>query len=187
MTEPGEALPGSLESAGPLTHYAGVTRSGAIEWPKALAAATLANLIGILLVLFLGSPGLSELVGGFLAVVFYRRRMPLAQISASVGVLLGTLSGAFAFGILAVSLAVDAAVLHSWQRVQHNVLEMVREALSRSPYPVSPEVMEFFQTPAGFVAFLFTTLLVLLIFAILGGAIGGAILGRRKPPEIGRF
>lgn len=188
VTEAGEALTESPEfPANPLAHYPGVPRSGAFEWPKALTAAALATVIGVLLVLLLGSPGLSELAGGFLAVVFYRRRMPFAQIGAGVGALLGTLSGALAFGILAVSLAVDAAVLHSWQQVQHNVIEMVREASARSPYPVSPEVMEFFQTPAGFVALLFTTLVVFLIFAILGGAIGGAILARRKPPEIGRL
>lgn len=189
MTEPGSALPGPLESTSSFSHYPPVARSGAIDWPKALAAVALANLIaGILLVLLLGlSLGLSVLGGGFLAVAFYRWRTPLAQISAGLGVRLGTLSGAFAFGILAAALGVGAAVLHSWERVQHNVLEMVREASSRNPYPVPPEVMEFLQTPGGFVAFLFVTLVAFLVFGILGGAIGGAILGRRKPPEIGRF
>jgi len=144
----------------------------------------MADLIaGLLFVFVLGLPlGLGVLAAGFLAVAFYRRRRPFAQLGPGLGLRLGSLSGALAFGILSASLAAAVAVFHSWHQVQQKLLEMLREASTHNPYPIPPEVMEFVQTPAGFVAFLAMTLIALMIFACLGGVIGGLLLRRNKPP-----
>jgi len=188
VTEPGGEFVASPESISTLPRYPARMAKSSLEWPEALAAAALSNLIaGILLVLVLGlPPALGVLTAGFLAVVFYRKRLPFAQLGASVGARLGTLSGAVAFVIVATSLAAGAIALHSWQRIQHSFLDALREASSRSPYPVPAQALEFFQTPLGFAVFLITTLVSFLIFASLGGIIGGVVLRRGKPPGIDR-
>jgi len=151
-----------------------------------MPAAALADVIAAGAVLFLPL-GLGVLIAGFLAVVFYRRRRPLTPLSAGTGALLGTLSGTLGFGFLAICLGAAAAVSHSWEQVRHQVMEPVRQAASRSPDPQAQQVLELFNTPAGFVIFLGMLLLMFLLVAAVGGAIGGAILWRSKPPEIGRF
>jgi len=173
------------ESAPPI-YYSTARSPGRIEWLEALPAAALADVLAAVATLFLPL-GLAVLAAGFLAVVFYRRRRPLAQLGPGIGALLGTLSGTLGFGFLAVCLAIAAAMSHSWEQVRHQVMEPVRQAASRNPDPQTQQVLELFSTPAGFVVFLVMLLLMFLLVAGVGGAIGGAILRRRKPPEIGRF
>lgn len=175
----------AAETAMPVYHSAYNTSAG-IEWSQALPAAVLADVLAAVAAIFLPL-GLAVLAGGFLAVVFYRRRRPLTQLGPGLGALLGTLSGTLGFGFLVVCLGIAAAVSHSWEQVRHQVMEPVRQAASRSPDPQTQQVLQLLSTPAGFVVFLVMLLLMFLLVAGVGGAIGGAMLRRSKPPEIGRF
>jgi len=183
----GEGLsPAGVESAPLFYQTAPSPLSGQIEWAQAMWAAALADLIGALSSTFLPL-GLAVLAAGFMAVVFYRRRRPLSRLGTSTGALLGAVSGTLGFGFLSVFLAIAAAVSHSWEQVRQQIMEPVRQAASRSSDPQAQQVLELFNTPAGFVFFLAMLLLMFLLVAGVGGAIGGAILRRGKPPEIGRF
>ena len=125
---------------------------------------------------------------GFLAVVLYRRRRPLSQLGPGIGAVLGTLSGTLGFGFLAIPLAVSVTVSHSWEQIHREVLEAVKEAASRNPSPQAQQIVEFCNTSTGFALLIAGSLVLFLLFAGVGGAIGGAVLRlRNKPPAIGRF
>ncbi len=178
-TAPGGSVPESTHP-GPYSSRP----AGAIEWSDALTAATLADLLAaVLLVLLVGAPlGLGLLAAGFLSVVLYRRRQPFALLTPRLGAKLGALAGLLGYGAGGVSLAVGAIAFHSWERIHQRIVEAIQQAAVHSPDPQARQVVEFFQTPAGFALFLIMTLAAFLISASLGGAIAGAILRRKDAP-----
>jgi len=174
----------------PIYHLASGPGSG-IEWSQGFPAAALAGFAGSVVMLFPFATTLGPVVlaaAGFLAVVLYRRRRPLSQLGPGIGAVLGTLSGTLGFGFLAIPLAVSVTVSHSWEQIHREVLEAVKDAASRSPSPQAQQMVEFCNTPTGFALLIAGSLVLFLLFAGVGGAIGGAVLRwRNKPPEIGRF
>ena len=155
-----------------------------IEWSQAWPATALAGLIAALLMLtpFAGL-GLGVLIGGSLSVVFYRRRVPTALITAGMGARLGMVTGVVASGILALVLAAYTILSHSWNSVREDLMAGIEQAAARNPGPQSQQAVEFLKTPPGIVLLLtmalIVTLVAFVIFSGLGGALG-AILFRRK-------
>ncbi len=174
--------PAAIAESGPPVSYHSDSRSaGAIEWSDALAAAALADLVAaMLIVLLLGAPlGLGVLAAGFLSVVFYRRRQPFFHLTSGAGAKLGALTGLLGYGIVGISLAVGAVAFHSWGKIHQQIVEAIQQAAAHSSDPQAQQIVEFFQTPAGFTLFLVMTLVAFLISAGVGGAIGGALLRRK--------
>ncbi|MGZ4731416.1 MAG: hypothetical protein ACXVZH_04670 [Terriglobales bacterium] len=175
----------SESSIPPLPAYFGASLGTRIEWSQAWPATALAGLIAALLMItpFAGL-GLGMLIGGSLSVVFYRRRVPAARVTPGMGARLGMVTGVLGSGLLAIVLAIRTLLLHRWDSVRQDLIAGVEQAAARNPDPQTHQVVEFLKSPQGVVLLLsmamITTLVAFVIFSGLGGALGAALLRRRK-------
>jgi len=174
-------------AASAMTDYFGASLSNRIEWSKALPATALAGLIAAVLMMTpLAVFGLGMLIGGSLAVVFYRRRIPMASITPGMGARLGMVSGILGGAIFAALLSIGTMAFHAWDSIRGKLLEVVEQTAARNPDPQAQQAMEFFKSPDGIVLLLATaligTLLAFVVFSALGGAVGAALLRRKDHP-----
>lgn len=133
----------------------------------------------------LGAFGFGMLAGGGLAVIFYRRRTPSAQITPGIGAKLGAASGAIGYGILIVLLALSLTFFHTGNQLRQSLMQAIQQAATRSSDPEARQALESLRSPQGM-----TIVLVLafaLMFAIFiavssaGGALMAVLLRPRKP------
>lgn len=170
-----------------LPAYFGVPLTTRIEWSQALPATALAGLITALLMMTpLAYFGFGMLIGGSLSVVFYRRRVPVANVTPGMGARLGMVSGILGGGIFAALLSVGTTLFHAWDSVRAKLIEVVQQTAARNPDPQTQQALEFFKSPDGIVLLLTTALIgaliAFVIFSGLGGALGAAFLRRKEHP-----
>lgn len=170
-----------------LPAYFGAPLTTRIEWSQALPATALAGLITALLMMTpLAYFGFGMLIGGSLSVVFYRRRIPVANVTPGMGARLGMVSGILGGGIFAALLSVGTTLFHAWDSVRAKLIEVVEQAAARNPDPQAQQALEFFKSPDGIVLLLTTALIgaliAFVIFSGLGGALGAALLRRKEHP-----
>ena len=156
----------------------------AIQWSQALPAAALAGVIAALLMFIpLGAFGLGMMTGGILAVLFYRRRNPAAELTPGMGARLGAASGALGFGVFAIFTAIEVLVFHSGGQLRAALLEAIQQSAARSAEPQAQQALEYLKSPAGLALMMGLGLVIMfvvfLILSSLGGALG-AVLRRRK-------
>ncbi len=170
-------------SLSPLPAYFSSRLRNRVEWSQALPATALAGLIAaVLMMTRLQGFGLGALIGGSLAVVFYRRRIPLARITAGMGVRLGMVSGILGGAIFAAVLSLRILVFHSGDSIREQLIEGVQQAAARNPDPQALQAMEFFKSPQGLVLLLtMGALVTFVIFSGLGGVLGALLLRRKDP------
>ena len=163
------------------------TATTGIDWSQGLPAAALAGLIAsILMAIPLGASfGLGMLAAGFLAVVFYRRRVPNASLRPGKGARLGVVSGALGFGMFAVVTSIQMVIFHSGD-LRAQLLDALQESASRTSDPQAQQMLDYFRTPPGLVLMMIVGLILMFIafvlFSALGGALGAALLRRRDVP-----
>lgn len=130
--------------------------------------------------------GFGMLIGGSLSVVFYRRRVPVANVTPGMGARLGMVSGILGGGIFAALLSVGTTLFHAWDNVRAKLIEVVEQTAARNPDPQTQQALEFFKSPDGIVLLLTTALIgaliAFVIFSGLGGALGAAFLRRKEHP-----
>ena len=156
-----------------------------IEWSQALPATALAGLIAAVLMMTpLAGFGLGMLIGGSLSVVFYRRRIPVAQVTPGMGARLGMVSGILGGGIFAALLSIGTMLFHAWDSIRAKLIAVVEQTAARNPDPQAQQAMEFFKSPEGIVLLLTTgligPLIAFVIFSGLGGVLGAALLRRKE-------
>ena len=156
--------------------------TSALDWHNALPSAGIALLAAIFLSL-LGMPaGLGMLAAGFLSVVLYHRRCPAAHLTAGMGARLGAITGGLGFGALTIMLALWTA-FRSSKAIHDAFLNYIQQYAAHSSDPRMPQVLELFNTPAGFTFIMILTLIMtlaaFLIFSSLGGALGAFLLHRK--------
>jgi hypothetical protein len=127
-------------------------------------------------------------IGGFLAVLFYRRWSSVREEpSSGMGFRLGGLSGLFAFGTFVVLTAFETLVFGGQNELREALVRAVRQAQTRSSDPQARQMMEYFLTPQGLVWMVILGLIFLAITFVLlsaiGGAVSAALLGRKPPPD----
>ncbi len=159
--------------------------SFAVRWKDAVPACALAAAIAaVLLALGLMVPLLAMIGVGFLGVVFYRRRFPAGWLKAGTGSQIGAVSGVFTFGMFAILEAVGILVFHASDKFHAKLLEVIQQAAQRTNDPQAQAVFDYFRSPSGLVLLLIFIIIFSFFFFILlgaiGGAIGGAWLGRRR-------
>jgi hypothetical protein len=158
----------------------------AIEWGPALSAIAFAAVVAAALVVMpLGGFGLGTLSAGFLSVLLYRRRNSSFNPTPGMGAKLGAISGAVAFSILTVFLAIWAAVFHTAGEIRQTMMDAVEQSAARSSNPQqAQQALEFLKTPAGFsvmmIVGLVVTLVAFLIVSAVGGALGAVLLRRKN-------
>lgn len=155
-----------------------------VQWSQSVQPCAIAALIAALsMVLKLMVPLIAAIGAGFLAVAFYRRRNPQILIGPRQGARLGATCGLFCSGIMAVLLPLRVAILHEGAEIREALLEAVRQSAARYSDPQFQPTLDFLRSPAGLAfmvaLFLIFGLFVLVLLGSLGGALGGAVLGRR--------
>ena len=170
-----------------LPAYFGAPLTTRIEWSQALPATALAGLItAVLMMTPLAYFGFGMLIGGGLSVVFYRRRIPVANVTPGMGARLGMVSGILGGGIFAALLSIGTMLFHAWDSVRAKLIEVVEQTAARNPDPQAQQALEFFKSPEGIVLLLTTALIgaliAFVIFSGLGGALGAALLRRKEHP-----
>jgi hypothetical protein len=173
-SEPAAPLPSTITPVGP----------SAIQWSQALPSAAQAGLIAaVLMFIPFAGFGLGMAAAGVLAVLFYRRRTPIGEITPGMGARLGALSGTLGFGVFAVFTAIELLVFHSGGDLRAALLEAIQQSAARSADPQAQQLLEYLKSPAGLALMMGVGLAVMfvafLIFSSLGGALG-AVLLRRK-------
>jgi uncharacterized membrane protein YphA (DoxX/SURF4 family) len=159
--------------------------ASAILWPRAVPACAFAALIAAaVMALGLMAPFLAVAGAGFLAVVFYRRRNPGAAVGTGAGARLGAMSGLLCFAMFSIVEAAGAALFHTGPQVRQKMLEAIQQAGSRTSDPQAQAMLDYFKGPTGFPIMLVMAaifaFLAFLVLSSLGGALGGAALGRRS-------
>jgi len=154
-----------------------------MRWNQAAQPCAVAAFIAALgMVLRLIVPVIAAIGAGFLAVALYRRRNPEIAVHARAGARLGAISGFFCAGITAILGTLRVAILHEGGKIRAFLLDTVQQA-GRNPDPDLQASLDFFRSPTGLalmLVFLFIlVLIVLILLGMLGGALGGAGLGRR--------
>lgn len=158
---------------------------GNIDWSQALPAAALAGVIAALLMFVpLGAFGLAMTAGGFLAVLFYRRRTAAAEVTPGMGARLGAVSGALGFAVFAIFAAVEVVVFHSGGQLRAALLEAIEQSAARSPEPQAQQVLEYLKSPPGLALMmglgLVLVFIAFLVLSSVGGALSAALFRRRS-------
>lgn len=131
----------------------------------------------------LGAFGLGMTAGGILAVLFYKRRSPLSDITPGMGAKIGAASGALGFGLFAIFTAVEVLVFHSGGQLRTALLEAIQQSAARSSEPQAQQAIEYLKSPAGLALMMGLGLVLVLIMFLLLSSLGGAIaaaMSRRK-------
>jgi hypothetical protein len=154
-----------------------------MQWSQALRPCALAALVASLLMFM----GLNLFVAmfsvGFLAVVFYRQRRREIMIKATAGAGLGALGGLLWFAMSSVLEAMMVILLHKGPELRNELIVRIQQAASQTSDPQVQAVFERLKTQGGLEVLMLTGLVFAFLASIvlggLGGALGGAILGRR--------
>lgn len=156
-----------------------------MQWSQALRPCALAALVASLLMSMGLNPFVAMFSVGFLAVIFYRQRHREAVIKATAGGGLGAFAGLLWFAMSSVLEALLVIFLHKGPELRNELIVRIQQAASQTS---DPQVLSLFQrlkTEGGLEVLMLTGLLFAFFAAIvlggLGGALGGAILGRRDP------
>jgi hypothetical protein len=155
-----------------------------MQWSQAAKPCAIAALIAAVgMVLKLIVPLIAALGAGFLAVALYRRSNPEIAVQARVGARLGALCGFFCFCMTAILAAIRVATLHEGGEIRRILTDALQQQASRYSDPQVQASLDFMRSSAG-LAFMMVLLAIfgLILFILLGtlgGALGGAALGRR--------
>jgi hypothetical protein len=194
---PGEVQPPAEQVTLPLAS------AGTIDWRHGLRASALGGLLLALAILFvslmvaifglslhLGQGSLAlllflaswfcMLLGGALAVRFYRRRQPQTVVTPGMGARLGAVSGLFGFLFYGTPQALRLAFFHSAGEIRDIMQKAIEQSAARTGDPnAAQEMARNLMSPGGLAAiFTILVLIALVVFLVLcslGGAIGASV------------
>ena len=154
-----------------------------MQWSQALRPCALAALVASLLMSLGLNPFVAMFSVGFLAVVFYRQSQRGIMIKTSSGAALGALGGLLWFAMSSIFEALLVIFLHKGPELRNELLAKIQQAASQTSDPQVVAVFERFKSQGGLEFLMLMGLvfafLASIVLGSLGGAIGGAILGRR--------
>jgi hypothetical protein len=154
-----------------------------MQWSQALRPCALAALVASLLMSLGLNPFVAMFSVGFLAVVFYRQSQRGIMIKTSSGAALGALGGLLWFAMSSIFEALVVIFLHKGPELRNELLAKIQQAASQTSDPQVVAVFERFKTQGGLEFLMLMGLvfafLASIVLGSLGGALGGAILGRR--------
>ena len=154
-----------------------------MQWSQALRPCALAALVASLLMSLGLNPFVAMFSVGFLAVVFYRQSQRGIMIKTSSGAALGALGGLLWFAMSSIFEALVVIFLHKGPDLRNELLAKIQQAASQTSDPQVVAVFERFKSPGGLEFLMLMGLvfafLASIVLGSLGGALGGAILGRR--------
>jgi len=160
--------------------------SSGMRWSEAAKPCALAALVASILTSLGLNPFVAMFGVGFLAVLLYRQRQPIAQLTAAVGAGLGALSGILWFVVSSVAGALIVLMLHKAPELRNEMIKRVQQATAGSNDPQITALLDYLKTQTGFLVITILSLglvfLCSIILGSLGGMLGSALLGRRNKP-----
>ena len=155
-----------------------------MRWSAALRSCALAALIAFLIALLTQIVVLGMLAAGFLAVVFHRQRRTGIPLTVVESAKLGALAGILCSVIVSLFMGFAASVPDVRAKMQDECIASAQKLSAWFPAnPAIQEQIDELKTPRGFVMALIKAGIVLFVLSIVlagaGGALGGAMLGRR--------
>lgn len=125
-------------------------------------------------------------LGGFLAVLLYRRFSLGCEPTPRTGFRLGAITGLFLFGLMIMLFAAVTLTRHTEGEMHSQVIQVIQQAQARNPDPQARQAFEYFMTPSGMafvmvIGFVFTCILFVLLAGV-GGTISASLLRRKAPP-----
>jgi hypothetical protein len=119
------------------------------------------------------------LVGGALAVRFYRRQHRDSTISPGMGARLGALSGLLGFFFYAVPQALRLVFFHPGGAVREAMQKAIEQSAAQNPDPRAQEMMRNLLSPGALAAFVTVLVVVFFLLFIALSSLGGAISASR--------
>jgi len=183
---PVESFATSENSEDQISRPGNINAVTGFSWSHALPSAAQAGLIAaVLMVIPLGASFvLGMLAAGFLSVFFYRRRVINADLTYSLGMRLGALSGAIGFSLLAMITSLETVVFRSGGEMRAGLQQAVEQAAARNPDPQAQQLLQYLRTPQGLVAVMVMGFVLMfflfVILSSLGGLLGAVTLRRKE-------
>jgi len=147
-----------------------------IQWSLALPVCAAAGILAGFLMAMIGAPVLWALPAGTISVILYLRRDAKTTLTASGGARLGVTTAIFAtvaFSLIAVYTGLFRAMIAK-------LVEIYSPMRSNPSFqPGVDQFLSWIQGPSGTWVLAATMGLMTLFFCGLGGAVGGAMFGRR--------
>jgi len=159
---------------------------GKVDWTYGLPAATLAGVVSAVFMLASqGAFAIGMFATGALAVAFYRRRTPDSNITLRMGTRLGLLSGLIGFAICTSFVAV-VTLFSGTGRLRAYLLEMAKASPKFGSGPEIQQQWDMLMSPQGFpdliLLYMFSLLVIFLIFSAIGGLLGTVWIRFRRRP-----
>jgi hypothetical protein len=155
-----------------------------MQWSRALKPCALAALVASLLMSLGLNPFVAMLAVGFLAVVFYRQGQRELAIKPMTGAALGALGGLLWFAISAILETSIVLFMHKGAELRNELIARIQQASTQTTDPQVLAMFDRLKTPGGIEILMLTGIFFAFLASILlagvGGAVGGAILGRRR-------
>ena len=177
------STPGEIQPPAEPLNASSVARPQPVNWAKALPAAGSAGLL--LAVAFLVPYSIFFfwlLIGGALAVAFYRRgnHQPL---SGAAGARIGAISGLLGYILFAIGSSLELLLGGGGAQLRDELMRKVQEMAARSSDPQVQQVAQKLMTPEA-LAFMIAVALVLFLFVFVvvcsvGGAAGASLFRDR--------
>lgn len=167
------------------TNHRVAGRERAVVLRAALNAAVVAAILSLIpFASIVGMP-----LGGFLAVLFYKRRSWRAEPSLAGGFRLGALTGLLASAILGIVLTAGVLTSNHGPEFQQQLIQRIQTMENRYPDPdqrqAIQQMVEYLKTQQGMTtAVILGAILVAVIFVVLsglGGMISASLLRRKGP------
>jgi hypothetical protein len=153
-------------------------RGAHILKPCALAAFVASILVTLGLNIFVAMLGV-----GFLAIVFYRQRLPGLGIKTALGAGIGALGGALWFAMSSIVGTVIVILMHKGPELRTQLIARIEQAASQTSDPQAHAVFDQLKGSGGIelmiVLGLVFAFLASIILGALGGTLGATLLGRR--------
>jgi hypothetical protein len=117
--------------------------------------------------------------------MYYRRRTPDTSITLRMGARLGLMTGLVGFAICAALIAI-VTFFTGTERLRTYLVEMAKASPKFSSRPEIQQQLDSLMSPAAFpdllLAYLFSALVIFLIFSLIGGILGATWVRFRKRP-----
>lgn len=150
-------------------------RTGSVQWSQALPGAALGGIFSLLIPMIIPYAvlGPAFLVGGAMAVLFYRKASGGVSPGLGAGARIGAASGAFGFLYTAV---VTVAIAVYRPGVIREVMANGVTQMTALGYPAEQveKMRDFVNSPDSITAFLSFALFMMLLIMVVGSSIGGA-------------
>ncbi|MBV8477904.1 MAG: hypothetical protein JO266_21810 [Acidobacteria bacterium] len=156
--------------------------STVFDWPEARRTTVMGGLVEAVFALvglwFIGIPA-----GAFFCVAFYKRRTVAKNLNSALGARLGLISGALGFVIFALLGSLEMLLWHTAGGLRQEVMRQLEQAAAQYPGQAQ-QALEYLKSAQGWgLIVALSTIFILLAFLLLstlGGAVGGALLGKKN-------